>query len=123
MPRYKLTIEYDGTDFAGWQRQGNGASIQQALEEALSRCSARSSRSSPAPGRTDAGVHAMGQVAHVDLDARLGRLAAARGDQRAISRRSRSPCSTPKRSATVSTRAAARSCATTSIASSIAARR
>jgi tRNA pseudouridine38-40 synthase len=66
MPRFKLTIEYDGSDFAGWQRQENGLSIQQALEEAAFALTFEASIFHGA-GRTDAGVHAMGQVAHVDL--------------------------------------------------------
>jgi tRNA pseudouridine38-40 synthase len=66
MPRYKLTIEYDGANYAGWQRQANGASIQQALEEALFALTGETPVVHGA-GRTDAGVHAMGQVAHVDL--------------------------------------------------------
>ncbi len=66
MPRYKLTIEYDGTGFAGWQRQGNGASIQHSLEEAIARLGQKNPLVAGA-GRTDAGVHALGQVAHVDL--------------------------------------------------------
>jgi tRNA pseudouridine38-40 synthase len=66
MPRYKLVIEYDGTPFAGWQRQTNGRSVQQAVEEAIERFSGQSVRIQCA-GRTDAGVHATYQVAHVDL--------------------------------------------------------
>jgi tRNA pseudouridine38-40 synthase len=66
MPRFKLTIEYDGTEFAGWQRQANGASIQQSLEEAIARLGEAEPLVAGA-GRTDAGVHALGQVAHVDL--------------------------------------------------------
>ena len=67
MPRYKLTIEYDGTPFVGWQRQANGRSVQQAVEEALQRLSAEEPTLRGA-GRTDAGVHALGQVAHFDLE-------------------------------------------------------
>ena len=66
MPRYKLTLEYDGAPFVGWQRQENGLSVQQALEGALFAMTGERSTAHGA-GRTDAGVHALGQVAHVDL--------------------------------------------------------
>jgi tRNA pseudouridine38-40 synthase len=66
MPRYKLTIEYDGGPFVGWQRQTNGRSVQQAIEEALNRLTGEPATTRGA-GRTDAGVHALGQVAHFDL--------------------------------------------------------
>ncbi len=66
MPRYKLTLEYDGAPFVGWQRQENGVSVQEALEGALFAITAERAIAHGA-GRTDAGVHALGQVAHVDL--------------------------------------------------------
>jgi tRNA pseudouridine38-40 synthase len=67
MTRFKLTIEYDGGGFVGWQRQDNGASIQQSLEEAVFRITGETVLVQGA-GRTDAGVHALGQVAHVDIE-------------------------------------------------------
>jgi tRNA pseudouridine38-40 synthase len=66
MTRYKLVIEYDGTPFVGWQFQAVGRSVQQALEEAIQRFCGESVRIQGA-GRTDTGVHATHQVAHVDL--------------------------------------------------------
>jgi tRNA pseudouridine38-40 synthase len=66
MPRYKLTIEYDGTPFVGWQVQENGPSIAGAIAEAFGKFASERPKVSGA-GRTDAGVHALGQVAHVDL--------------------------------------------------------
>ncbi len=66
MPRYALKIEYDGGPFAGWQRQKDHPSVQQAVEETLS-CLESDLPSIAAAGRTDSGVHALGQVAHCDL--------------------------------------------------------
>jgi tRNA pseudouridine38-40 synthase len=66
VPRYKLTIEYDGTGFVGWQRQANGLSIQEALETAFQRFCGENLTVHGA-GRTDAGVHALAQAAHIDL--------------------------------------------------------
>ncbi|HUI20191.1 MAG TPA: tRNA pseudouridine(38-40) synthase TruA [Methylocella sp.] len=66
MPRFKLTLEYDGAPFVGWQRQTNGLSVQEAIETALEAMSGEKARIRGA-GRTDSGVHATGQVAHADL--------------------------------------------------------
>ena len=61
MPTYKLTLEYDGSAYAGWQRQPNQATIQASLESALRELT-QETISAVAAGRTDAGVHALGQV-------------------------------------------------------------
>ncbi|MEM8876462.1 MAG: tRNA pseudouridine(38-40) synthase TruA [Pseudomonadota bacterium] len=66
MPRYKLTIEYDGTDYVGWQMQAEGASIQRAIADAV-HAFCGDTIHPYGSGRTDAGVHARGQVAHLDL--------------------------------------------------------
>jgi len=66
MNRYKLTIEYDGRNFVGWQRQDNGVGVQQAVEEAVTAFCGDDAPVQGA-GRTDSGVHALAQAAHVDL--------------------------------------------------------
>lgn len=66
MPRYKITVEYDGGPFVGWQRQDTGPSIQASLEDAVFAFSGERVLVQSA-GRTDSGVHAVGQVAHFDL--------------------------------------------------------
>src|SRR5210317_99305 len=67
MPRYALQVEYHGHPFAGWQRQKDQPSVQGAIEAALARI-APGPHTIAAAGRTDAGVHAIGQVAHCDLE-------------------------------------------------------
>jgi tRNA pseudouridine38-40 synthase len=66
MPRYRVTLEYDGTPFVGWQVQASGTSVQGRLTEAILKFSGETV-SLRGAGRTDAGVHALGQVAHFDL--------------------------------------------------------
>jgi tRNA pseudouridine38-40 synthase len=66
VPRYKLTIEYDGTGLVGWQRQANGLSVQEALETAIRKFCGETVIVHGG-GRTDAGVHALAQGAHVEL--------------------------------------------------------
>lgn len=68
MPRYRLTLEYDGSGFAGWQRQKDVRSVQQTFEEAVQAISGGMTVETVVAGRTDAGVHARGQVVHFDLD-------------------------------------------------------
>ena len=68
MQRFKLTIEYDGRPYVGWQRQDNGPSVQAALEEACKAFAPDEGVKVYGSGRTDAGVHAIGQVAHLDLE-------------------------------------------------------
>ena len=70
MTRYRLTVEYDGRPFVGWQRQTLGTSVQGSIEAALNRITGEN-ESVYAAGRTDAGVHARGMVAHVDVERRI----------------------------------------------------
>ncbi len=67
MRRHKIVISYDGTNYAGWQRQPNGMSIQEVVEGALAQIVGEKIKIFGS-GRTDRGVHARGQVAHADKD-------------------------------------------------------
>lgn len=67
MTRWRLSIEYDGGPFMGWQRQDHGPSVQQAMEEALQRMTGEQA-AVHAAGRTDAGVHALAMSAHIDIE-------------------------------------------------------
>ena len=78
MPRFRLTLEYDGAPFVGWQRQENGVSVQETLEQAIFAMTGERALAHGA-GRTDAGVHATGQVAHVDLSRDWGPFRLAEG--------------------------------------------
>lgn len=71
MPRYALLLEYDGAAFQGWQRQANGPSVQQVLEERARPLNGGENAVAVAAGRTDSGVHALGQVAEITLAAEL----------------------------------------------------
>jgi tRNA pseudouridine38-40 synthase len=66
MTRFRLTVEYDGTPFMGWQRQSHGPSVQQAIEQAVLAVTGEQT-AVHAAGRTDAGVHALAMAAHVDV--------------------------------------------------------
>ena len=66
MAKYKITIEYDGSNYVGWQIQDNGLSIQELIEKSIFKLTGEKTSIFGA-GRTDAGVHALGQVAHFDL--------------------------------------------------------
>ena len=70
MKRILLTVEYDGTNYAGWQRQINGFAVQQVLEEALQKATKERIVVTGA-SRTDAGVHALGQAVHFDTESRI----------------------------------------------------
>ena len=70
MKRIKLTIEYKGTNYSGWQRQANGVGVQQVVEEALSYVLNEEIKITGS-GRTDEGVHALGQVAHFDTETKV----------------------------------------------------
>src|SRR5512139_1042714 len=71
MARFRLDLEYVGTRYSGWQVQKNARTVQGVLHEAVRRVSQRDDFDSYGSGRTDAGVHALHQVAHLDLETRL----------------------------------------------------
>ena len=70
MPKYKITIEYDGSNFVGWQRQENGNSVQESIEKSIKLLTSEKVIVYGA-GRTDSGVHAKGQVAHFEISKRI----------------------------------------------------
>ena len=93
--RFRLTIEYDGRPFMGWQRQAHGPSVQQAIEEAI-RAITHEEVTLHAAGRTDAGVHALAMTAHVDIDKADHAAPARRRRQRQAAARCPSRSSAPR---------------------------
>ena len=87
MPRYKLTIEYAGTRYSGWQVQKNARTVQGELQRAVQEASGAPAFDLQGSGRTDAGVHALEQVAHLDIPTNLAARDAAAADQRRAARR------------------------------------
>src|ERR1700746_101868 len=71
MPRFKLLIEYAGTRYSGWQIQKNARTVQGEIDRATRTVTGRKDFELYGSGRTDAGVHALGQVAHLDVDATI----------------------------------------------------
>ncbi|MFL6843818.1 MAG: tRNA pseudouridine(38-40) synthase TruA [Allosphingosinicella sp.] len=78
MTRFRLTVEYDGGPFMGWQRQAHGPSVQQAIEEAIEAITGEAVVLHAA-GRTDAGVHALAMAAHVDIERKIAPFRLAEG--------------------------------------------
>lgn len=70
--RYKIELEYDGTNYSGWQKQGHGLSIQEIIEDSVAKLSGQNTEVIGS-GRTDAGVHAISQIAHFDLDKKISK--------------------------------------------------
>ena len=71
--RYKICLEYDGTNYSGWQKQGQGLSIQEVIEDSLVKLSGEHAEIIGC-GRTDAGVHAISQFAHFDLNKKISEI-------------------------------------------------
>ena len=71
MPRFKIIIQYDGTNYCGWQSQNNGIAVQQVLENIIGEFNNGNHIKLTGAGRTDSGVHALGQTAHFDLNTHL----------------------------------------------------
>ena len=71
MARYKMTLEYAGTRYSGWQIQKNARTVQGEIRRAVSEVTKKSDFEIYGSGRTDAGVHALGQVAHLDVETRM----------------------------------------------------
>jgi tRNA pseudouridine38-40 synthase len=71
VPRFKITLEYAGTRYSGWQKQTNARTVQGEIERAIAAATGERRFEFQGSGRTDAGVHALGQVAHLDIHARL----------------------------------------------------
>ena len=91
MARFRLDLEYVGTRYRGWQVQKNARTVQGELDEAVRRVSGRGDFEIYGSGRTDAGVHALHQVAHLDLETRVAAGDAAAGPQRRAARRHQRP--------------------------------
>ena len=71
MPRFKVTLEYAGTRYSGWQKQKNARTVQGEIERAIGEATGRRRFEFQGSGRTDAGVHALHQVAHLEIGVRM----------------------------------------------------